>query len=150
MVPTILDGLDPTQGLGPLAKEFQYLRSELAPYKIRFLGDISTDDDTCMLLPRRLRGCTAKELSRAFKWLGKHATAGVTPFAWHACISVSHLDPAELDEQLDRLALSEAERFFLSEMQDHTTAANKPEPATVRFQFIYQHGWWWGFSASCQ
>ena len=65
------------------------------------------------------------------------------PFTWHACISVSHLDPAELDGQIDRLALSAADRFFLPEMQDHSTATDMPEPTHVRFQFIYQHGWWW-------
>ena len=46
MAPAFLDGGDPTQGLGQLAKEFQYLRAEFEPYKIRFLGDISTDDGT--------------------------------------------------------------------------------------------------------
>ena len=76
MAPDILDDGDPTQGLGPLAREFQYLRAELAPYKIRSLGDISTYDGTCMLVPRNLRGWADKDLSRAFKWLHKHATEG--------------------------------------------------------------------------
>ena len=85
--PPLLDGGDPAQGLGPLAHEFQHLRAELAPYKIRFLGDISTDDGTCMLLPRNLRSCADKDLPRAFKWRRKHATNDRAPYAWHACTS---------------------------------------------------------------
>ena len=81
--------------MGQLAKEFQYLRAEFAPYKIRFLGDISTDDGTCMLLPRSLRSYADKDLPRAFKWLRKHATNGRPPYAWHEIISVSHTDHNE-------------------------------------------------------
>ena len=141
-----LDGGDLTHGLGTLAKEFQYLRAEFAPYKIRFLGDISTDDGTCMLLPRNLRGCADKNLPRVFTWLRKHATKGRPPYAWHDCISVSHIDPDELPNQLDRLTHSEATKFFHPETQIHTEETDMPVPPTLQLQFIRRDGWWWVIS----
>ena len=66
-----------------------------------------------MLLPRSLRGWADKDLPRAFKWLCKHATEDRPPYAWHQAISVSHKDPNELPDQMDRLASSEAQQFFL-------------------------------------
>ena len=96
-----------------------------------------------MMLPRSLRSHADKDIPRAFKWLRKHATNGRPLYAWHECISVSHIDPNELPNQIDRLANSAAHMFFHPEIQIHTDETDMPVPPTLKHQFIYQYGWWW-------
>ena len=85
-----------------------------------------------MLLPRSLRGWADKDLQRAFKWLRKHATEDRPPYAWHQAILVSHKDPNKLPDQMDRLASSEAQQFFLPMRQIHTDETAMPKPPTLR------------------
>ena len=110
-LPAILDGVDPRLGHGPLGAEFNYLRQGFAKYDIQFLGDISTDDGTRLLLPRQFWNKPDNLLPKCFRWLRQHATTGPS-HAWTPAISVGPALPSELPNHLPRLALSEARQFF--------------------------------------
>ena len=128
LAPCIRDGSDTLLGHGPLSAEFQHLRRDFAPFEVHFLGDISTADGKCLLLPRQLRHRATHHVPRCFQWLRKHATSGAPAYAWHPALSVGPSLPEDLPLHLQRLTLSEARQFFQPVLQANTTSVRMDPP----------------------